>query len=148
MSKFIDETIQHIEDVRKLVHSSADFLFSRSAGHDADKLAFNGDLSAWLDYFKKGEHFKGNNGNTHHHKEDVQDLFGMIEMLCDWCCASYRRNGAVLDETNTRLPQYGVADIERILRNTLTIIASLARDLFSGVEKESYEDDCGNVLHL
>lgn len=104
----------------------ADLLLDRAKRHDDDKLSYT-NLKDWLSYFHAGNHFKGNFDNTHHHKEDVSDLFGVIEMFIDWCSASYRRNGKLLDPETNNIPYL---DWNSIARNTLIIVVSLAQSYF------------------
>lgn len=123
VDQFTNENIQHKYDIELLMDYCGELLRYRSFNHDNDKLCFEGDLKDWKQYFKKGHHFKGIYGNTHHHKEDVMSFFGVIEMLCDWVCASYRRDGLLNPEDyRNGLPEI---DWNSILVETLKQIISI-----------------------
>lgn len=117
---FIAQTHLHKEDVIALLAYANDIITARSLKHDDDKLVFAAGLlddqdalAAWIrDGFPIHAH------TSLHHKENIEDMFGVVEMLVDWVAASYRRNG-VLDPEQTRLPSL---NWEKIMRNTLRIL--------------------------
>ena len=129
---FIEDTKRHQADVKKIVFLAARILELNCAEHDADKIIFANKLTndadalqLWKDIgFEQHKSIAPMAGSTHH-KENVQDLFDVIEMLADWIAAGHRRNGAATDPNHLRIPKL---DWEKLLQHTYELIYLLVED--------------------
>lgn len=140
----INDTQEHINQVRKFMNEITTELYQRAIEHDASKLE-EPELSIFVEYTPKlasttygsdeyKEHLKGmQKGLKHHYEhnshhpehwdEGVNDmsLLDIVEMLADWKAATQRHaDGDIMKSLEINIKRFGIDEqLAGILRNTI-----------------------------
>lgn len=140
----INDTQEHINQVRKFMNEITTELYQRAIEHDKSKME-EPELSIFVEYTPKlasttygsdeyKEHLKGmQKGLKHHYEhnshhpehwdEGVNDmsLLDIVEMLADWKAATKRHNdGDMLKSLEINKQRFGISDqLYKILYNTI-----------------------------
>ena len=156
-SEFIQETKEHINNVRRFIQIFKDCLTERAVNHDALKMVppesiayervtgkLKGltygseeykqalkDLGPALDH-----HFKNYRHHPEHFENGIQDmnLVDIVEMVCDWKAASMRHgDGDIYKSLDINQERFGFSDeLKSIFANTIKLLESI--DTINGIE--------------
>lgn len=148
IEEYNEETVKHVENVRKLLRRIEDMLAQRAVEHDHSKLE-SPEAEMFCEYTPKlkrttygsTEYFENLRGlgtaldhhykNNRHHPEHFDDgVFGMnlidvVEMFCDWYASSLRHDdGDIFKSIDFNTYRFDLGDqLKSILLNTARIFA-------------------------
>ena len=146
IKEWIEDTREHQSDVYQTMVEVFGNYLPKAINHDEDKIEWvrknfagvgrNTDIPDLLDLWK-ATGFMQHKIESHHHKENVSNLFEVLEMLVDWACACRKRRGNAIDPDATRYPNL---DWDAIMRNTLELIATTFDDMLVQLKSPNQDD--------
>jgi len=140
-----EDTLKHIENVRRFINKLIPRIIDRGVTHDKSKLEspekeyfdkytpkladcayLSAEYKQYLAELKPAldHHYANNSHHPDYYARGVKDmdLVDLIEMLADWCAASLRnRDGDVMKSIELNKNRYEYGDVlESVFKNTVT----------------------------
>jgi hypothetical protein len=141
------QTLEHIQTVRGIMHKCISFLIKKAFSHDQSKLD-SPEVEIFAEYTPKlrettygsdqykqflkemkpalDHHYAVNRHHPEHFENGIPDmnLFDITEMLCDWYAATKRHaDGDIQKSIELNKERFGIDDqLVQILKNTIRVL--------------------------